>query len=74
MKSYFIGILTFMFMSVTTSAQHVNIGIKGGLNVNNMNYDNNTSFDSKVGLHLGILGHVHLAKDLALQPEIFYSQ
>ncbi len=74
MKLNFIGILTFMLMAGTTSAQHVNIGIKGGLNGYNVNYNNNTTFDSKVGLHLGLLGHVHLAGDLALQPEIYYSQ
>lgn len=57
----------------TANAQHVNLGIKGGLNVYNINNDNGTEYDSKVGLHAGLLGHIHLTKQWALQPELVYS-
>ena len=49
---------------------HVNIGIKGGVNVFNIHNDDNTSFDSRIGFNVGLLGHIHVAKQLAVQPEI----
>ena len=57
----------------TAMAQHVNIGIKGGVNVYNINNENNVKYDAKIGFNIGLLGHVHLAKQLALQPELVYS-
>ena len=57
----------------TASAQHVNIGIKAGLNVYNINNDNGASYDSKLGFNAGLIGHIHLSKKVALQPEVVYS-
>jgi Outer membrane protein beta-barrel domain len=62
-----------MLFTTSASAQHVNIGIKGGLNVYNINNDNNSEYDAKVGFNVGLLGHIHLAKQLAFQPELVYS-
>jgi hypothetical protein len=59
--------------STTLIAQHVNVGIKGGLNVYNIKNDDDTKYDSKIGFNAGLLGHIHLAKELALQPEVVYS-
>jgi len=71
MKNYFIAVVMAMMVTGTLSAQSVNIGVKGGLNVYNVT--NNSEFNSKAGLHLGLLGHVHLNQKWALQPEIMYS-
>lgn len=61
----------------TASAQHsgqkVNFGIKGGFNIYNINNDNNTEYDAKPGFNVGLLGHIHLTRQLALQPELVYS-
>lgn len=65
--------LATIFFSATVTAQNVNIGIKGGLNIANLNDDNGTQYDSKLGFNVGLLGHIHLAPQLALQPEITYS-
>ena len=74
MKFYFITIITILFLAAgTATAQHTNIGVKGGLNSFNINTDNGSSFDSKTGLHLGLLGHIHLSDKYAFQPEIVYS-
>jgi hypothetical protein len=62
-----------ILMTTIVNAQHVNVGIKAGLNVYNINNDNNVEYDPKAGFHLGLLGHIHLAKQVALQPEITYS-
>ena len=60
----------------TVNAQNVNIGTKIGLNSYNIINDNGSSYDSKIGLHAGILGHIHLDGtdgQFALQPELVYS-
>ena len=62
-----------MLFSTSATAQHVNIGVKGGLNVFNINNENNSEYDAKVGFNLGLLGHIHLSKQLAFQPELVYS-
>jgi hypothetical protein len=72
MKTIISTALIFLFVGVT-SAQHVNIGVKGGLNAytitNNSVFDN----DLKLGFNLGLIGHIHLADPIALQPELVFS-
>jgi len=79
MKFLFL-LLTAILITGAASAQninspkgHINFGIKGGANFYNINNDNNVTYDSKIGFNLGILGHIHVAKHFALQPEIQYS-
>jgi Outer membrane protein beta-barrel domain len=67
-----VAMATILFTTSAT-AQHVNIGIKGGLNVYNISNNNGPKYDSKVGFNAGLLGHIHLAKQLAFQPELVYS-
>lgn len=69
-----------ILITATASAQHgdtpegyMNFGIKGGLNVYNINNVDNTGYDSRVGAHIGVLGHVHVQPHFAIQPEIVYS-
>lgn len=73
MKNYFIAFAMFLLMSPVVMAQghHSNIGVKGGLNLSNIN--GNGKADVKPGLHLGLLSHIHLTKQFAFQPEIMYS-
>jgi hypothetical protein len=55
-------------------AQHVEYGIKGGVNFANLKDDAaNNDADSKTGFHLGGLAHIHLNRSWAIQPEIVYS-
>jgi len=78
MKRYFFAASAALLIAGTASAQHSSekfgIGVKGGLNVYNINNDDNTDYNSRVGFHAGLLGHLHLAPQLALQPEVVYSQ
>lgn len=69
-----------MLIAGTVSAQHGNspaghlsLGIKGGVNVFNIHDDNNTSNDPRIGYNFGLLGHIHIARQIAIQPEIVYS-
>ncbi len=49
------------------------LGIKAGANVSNLRVKSNNT-DYKAGVNLGLLAHIHLSKDWALQPEVMYSQ
>jgi hypothetical protein len=48
-------------------------GLKGGLNVSTLNYNDNTDAEWKTGFHLGGLAHIHLTPSFSLQPEVYYS-
>ena len=74
MKFYLITALAVIMVVGAASAQTVNIGIKGGLNLYTVNNnDSEPSYNSKPSFYLGLLGHVHMADQFALQPEIVLS-
>ena len=60
-------------MSLGCLAQSPQLGIKGGLNISNLSYDNDYEADAKVGAHIGLLAHIPLDRQLALQPELVFS-
>ncbi len=55
------------------NAQHVELGIKGGLNVSNVDIPNASNIDPRFSPFIGGLAHIHLSKEFALQPEIVFS-
>ena len=74
------GLITAIVITGVASAQHgnapaghVTLGIKGGLNMYNINNDNNTSYDQRTGYNIGLLGHIHRNSEWAFQPELVYS-
>jgi hypothetical protein len=73
MKFYLITAMAAILVTGTVTAQHVNFGIKGGVNLYNIRHDNNTTADYSTGLYLGVLGHIHMADHFAIQPEIVFS-
>lgn len=73
MKFHVYLLLAVFLQAGSVTAQHVNFGIKGGLNVYTINNENEENYDSRAGFNLGLLSHIHLAKQWALQPEIMYS-
>jgi len=72
MKNYLILALFALMLTTSVSAQHFNLGIKGGLNMYSIQNDI-IDFDQAVSFHLGLLGHIHLGRQLAIQPELVYS-
>jgi hypothetical protein len=55
-------------------AQHVEYGIKGGVNFANIKDEAaGDNADSKTGFNVGGLAHIHLTRSFAIQPEIVYS-
>ena len=73
MKNYLNFAFAAILMSNAANAQHMNIGIKAGLNIYNIHNDNSSAYDTKAGFHAGLVGHFHLDKHLAFQPELVYS-
>jgi hypothetical protein len=73
MKHYLTALIAAILIVGSASAQNVNVGIKGGVNLYNIHNDNGAKFDTKAGFNLGFLGHIHVADQFALQPEIVYS-
>jgi hypothetical protein len=73
MKFLFTTVLAVFLLSSVANAQHVNFGIKGGLNLYNVKNDNDVKFDNSIGFHLGLLAHIHLTERFAMQPEVVFS-
>ena len=60
-------------ISGAVNAQHMNIGIKAGLNLYNIKNSNDVKYDLKPGINAGIFSHIHLSDQFAFQPEIVFS-
>ena len=66
----FCGIIS---IAIFAQRRNVQLGLKGGVNLSN--YNENINGNSRVGLHVGALAHIHTINPrLAIQPEIVYSQ
>lgn len=55
-------------------AQSVDFGLKGGLNL--ATFSNNNSgvgYQNRTGFHAGLLAHVNVSPNFAVQPEVVYS-
>ncbi len=74
MKRFLSAAAAVLLMSGAASAQSVNFGIKGGANFSTIEVDNGFDYKTKTGYHGGLLAHIHLAPQFALQPEIVYSR
>jgi len=73
MKRIIISAVMLLLIKGAT-AQHVEYGIKGGVNFANIKDDAaDKSADSRTGFHVGGLAHIHLTRSFAIQPEIVYS-
>jgi hypothetical protein len=73
MKFYLLAVTIAVFMGGAATAQHINVGIKGGVNLYNVYNSNDVEYDMNIGFHIGLLGHIHLAKKFAMQPEVVFS-
>ena len=68
-------VLTLLPGSLLLKAQaHVEPGIKGGLNVATLSTgSSNSNIDPRISANLGVLAHIHLSKEFAVQPELLFS-
>jgi hypothetical protein len=65
--------LALIFISFIAGAQTPKFGLKAGLNIADISSDAGTKFNNKLGLNAGLLAHIHLSPQFALQPEVVYS-
>lgn len=73
MKKLLAVSLVFFFSLSIVRAQHVNFGIKGGYNSSSVQISDGADFNSKSGIHIGGLAHIHINSHFAVQPELVYS-
>lgn len=66
-------LLLLFFHLISAKSQFLYLGVKGALNISNLNYNNNTNTNSKMGINVGFLAHIHASEKWALQPEVMYS-
>ena len=72
MKKFFL--LTIAVFSLNlVNAQRTHFGLKAGLNASTLKQKNQDNYDYKPGLHVGGLAHIHVTRQVAVQPEIIYS-
>jgi hypothetical protein len=72
MKKRFLIVIASLALCIAANGQ-VNFGVKGGLNLFRLNTDLDDNAEMKSGVHIGLLGHIHMNEQFALQPEIYYS-
>jgi hypothetical protein len=69
------SLLGLLFVLAVSAQTKPHFAIKGGLNIANLNIEDfNENRDSRLGAHLGVTAHIHLAPEWAVQPELLYSQ
>ena len=73
MKKLSVFVLAVLLGSALMAQTQPKLGIKGGLNVATLNLEEDEDNESRLGLHAGLLAHIHLAPQWALQPEVVYS-
>ncbi|HUR66750.1 MAG TPA: porin family protein [Chitinophagaceae bacterium] len=67
-------VLFFAFsITLSIAAQHTNFGVKAGYNAASVEVSEGADFDSKSGLHVGALAHIHISEHFAVQPELVFS-
>ncbi len=68
-------VLSFALVMAAAAAfcQHSYLGIKGGANFSRFTVKDGEATDFRTGFHAGLLSHIHLNKEFALQPELLYS-
>lgn len=72
MKRFFLAAILLIFV-VIVKAQETHFGLKGGVNISSLDLSKLDDYDSKVGLHVGGLAHIHISKSFAIQPELYFS-
>lgn len=73
MKFLLSAAMAVIIMTGAANAQKVSFGIKGGVNIYDIHNSNGIDYNPVVGLHAGVLSHIHLTKHFALQPEVVFS-
>ena len=74
--SFLLPALFAIILAFSTANAQISLGIKGGANISNLSgFEDFGEFESKakIGLNLGGFVTFNLGKNIAIQPELFYS-
>ena len=71
MKKLFCIVAAIIILS-TANAQETHFGVKAGVNIASVEVEDGDDLNSKVGLHIGGLAHIHISQHFALQPELVF--
>jgi hypothetical protein len=72
-KTILLTVSVMMMYLVHAQRNNVEFGIKAGINAANFKIDPSFNSDSRIGLHLGALAHIHVSEHFAVQPELMLS-
>lgn len=70
-------LLCLAFAGATTQAQDFTFGVRGGMNIGNLQVDPASDFvspDSRYGVQIGVFGQTPLTDRILFQPELSYAQ
>ncbi|WP_099708910.1 porin family protein [Flavobacterium sp. 9] len=74
-KSMLIICTLFFGVTVMAQTQKIKLGVKAGLNLASLNFDESElNSSSKTGFTAGFMVEIPMAKSFSLQPELLYSQ
>ena len=74
-KSMLVLCTLLLCATITAQTEKVKIGVKAGLNIASLTFDENELESSqKTGFTAGIMAEIPLAKNFSVQPEVLYSQ
>jgi hypothetical protein len=73
MKKIFCTLSAVVLAACAVTAQQTHFGLKGGVNISGIEIDDGEDYESKKGIHLGGLAHIHITRHFALQPELVFS-
>lgn len=59
--------------AIFSYSQSAKFGLKAGVNISTIKWNNSSNGDARIGLNAGGLAHIHLTPQWALQPEVYYS-
>ena len=69
-----ISLLTLLVTAgFVVSAQNINFGLKGGLNLASLDNNQDNNVQNRIGFHGGIFANIPVSSQIAVQPEVVYS-
>ncbi|WP_025665559.1 porin family protein [Aquimarina megaterium] len=73
MKKLFLLAIAVIGFSISSNAQDIKLGFKGGVNFATLNGDGYNGLDGRTGYHIGAVVQIGLSDMFAVQPELIYS-
>jgi opacity protein-like surface antigen len=70
MKKYVLALAMFCALAISSQAQDISVGLKGGLNISDVSGVNG---DNRLSGHLGVFVNGKLNSKWSIQPELLYS-